>query len=103
MKDEIERIVRSDEEARQKVAAARVKARAIRTEASEKSGTVTAENLEKLATMKKADRERIVSAAHVKVRAIREETDRYLDKLAHRRETQWEALLQNAFERIVRS
>jgi vacuolar-type H+-ATPase subunit H len=101
MKTEIEQIIEADEAAARIVDAAMTESRRIRAEAEQKAKEILAQKENDLETVRTREVEKIISEARSKASAVLAEADGYLERLHHKKEEEWEGLVNELLRRIT--
>lgn len=101
MKTEIEQIIEADEAAARIVAAAVTESRRIRAEAEQGAKEILAQKEKELEALRTREVENIISEARLKASAVLTEADGYLDRLRHKKEEEWEGLVNELLRRIT--
>lgn len=101
MKAELEKIIQADETASRLVEAARLEALRIRDGGAKKSSELLLRKRREVETAVLAEAERIMTEARAKACSIREDTDRYLERLRIRKNEHHEEHIKDLLKKVT--
>jgi vacuolar-type H+-ATPase subunit E/Vma4 len=101
MIDEINKIIESDEAAREEVQTARAEADRIRSHALRRAEEIALEKKGELSTSVGAEQEAILSEARLRADHAMEEADRYINRLREKKNAVLNELVGNLLKRVT--
>jgi hypothetical protein len=101
MKAELEKIIEADERASRLAEVARLDARRIRDSGERESIEFLLQKKQETEAAVLAEAERIMAEARAKARLIKEDTDRYLERLWIRRREHYEEHIKDLLKKVI--